>query len=289
MSKLRLGVLAWEVRPCLGIAAWAERLEREVAIAAGQGAELLLMPEYAPLEMAAQSVPDATAELDAACEFAPHAVEVARSVARRHRVWLLPGSLPFRFRERILNRAPLIAPTGRLAFQDKNRMTRFESERWRVDAGRIPVVFDTDFGRIGVAVCYDLEFPALVRSQTEAGAWLILAPSCTDSEAGANRVRIAARARAMENQCFVAVAPTVGNAPEIATLDENHGRAGIYGPVDRGFADDGIVAESEPNRPGWLFADLDCAALEAVREDGAVRNHRDHLDPLPPARPAAFA
>ena len=289
MSKLRLGALAWQVRPCQGVAAWAERLEREVAFAVSQGAELLVMPEYAPLEMAAQSAPDVTTKLKAACDFAPRAINAARDVAIQHRIWLLPGSLPFHFGERILNRAPLIAPDGKLAFQDKNRMTRFESERWRIDAGSIPAVFDTDFGRIGISVCYDLEFPTLARSQTEAGAWLILAPACTDSEAGANRVRIAARARAMENQCYVAVAPTVGDAPEIATLDENRGRAGIYGPVDRGFADDGIIVESEPNRHAWVFADLNSEHLDAVRADGAVRNHRDHPEALSAARPAVFA
>ncbi len=284
MTTLRIGLLPWQVRPAPGLDAWAARLDAEITKAAG--AQLLVMPEYAPLEMATQRVPDIEAELRTAIELAPHALQRAQDIARRHNIWLLPGTMPFEHEGRIINRAPLIAADGSVAFQDKHVMTRFEAELWRIDAGEPPRVFDTPWGRIGIAVCYDLEFPTLVRAQVEAGAWLVLAPVCTDTLAGFNRIRIAAQARAMENQCFVAIAPTTGAARAIATLDENRGRAGVYGPVDRGFADDGIVAEGEMDAPDWLFADLDRARLDAVRADGAVRNHRDH-PALPPFCPLA--
>jgi predicted amidohydrolase len=284
MTRLRIGVLPWQVRPQPGVAAWAERLEQEVAKASG--VDLLVMPEYAPLEMAVQRVPDVGAELRAACAASAEAVDRARAVAMRHGAWLVPGTMPFMLDDRIINRAPLISPDGKVAYQDKHVMTRFEAELWRIDAGGPPSVFDTPWGRIGISICYDLEFPALVRAQVEAGAWLILAPSCTDTLAGFNRVRIAAQARAMENQCFVAVAPTTGMAAEIATLDENRGQACIFGPVDRGFADDGVVAEGAMDAGDWLFADLDRARIEAVRAQGAVRNHRDHPG-IPPFCPLA--
>ena len=189
-------------------------------------------------------------------------------------MWLLPGTLPWRLGARIVNRAPLIAPDGRLAFQDKQVMTRFEAEYWAIGAGVPQRVFETDWGRVGIAICYDAEFPSVVRAQVEAGAWLILVPTCTDTMHGFNRVRLSARARAVENQCFVAVAPTVGDAPWLATLDCNRGRAGVYGPADRGFPEDGVIAEGA-DATGWLWADLDPARLDAVREHGAVRNHRD--------------
>lgn len=289
MKALTLGVLPWQIRAEPGLAAWAERLEAEVARAARRGARLLLMPEYAPLQMAAQPQPDLAGELATGVALADAAVEAASATARRHGVWLLPGTLPFAAGPAIHNRAPLIAPDGRVAFQDKHVMTRFEAELWRIQPGRPPCVFDTDWGRIGIAICYDAEFPALVRAQVQAGAWLILVPSCTDTLAGFNRVRLAARARAMENQCFVAVAPTTGLAPGIATLDENRGHAGVYGPVDRGFADDGVVAEAPMDDGDWLFATLDPARLDAVRADGAVRNHRDTPPAPPPCPVAVFA
>ena len=289
MTALRLGVLPWQVRAVPGLDVWVARLDREVGIAARAGAQMLVMPEYAPLEMATGRMPDVEAELRSACALAPLAVAAACNVARRHSVWLLPGTLPFETGGTIRNRAPFIGPDGRVAYQDKSRMTRFETELWRISPGAPPAVFETPFGRIGIAICYDLEFPTLVRAQVEAGAWLILAPTCTDTPAGFNRVRIAGCARAMENQCFVAIAPTTGMAPEIATLDENIGAACVLGPVDRGFSDDGVVAQGEMGAADWLFVDLDPARLDTVRREGAVFNYADYPPAPPPCALGVFA
>jgi len=220
--------------------------------------------------------------LHTAIELAPAAVEAAREIAWRHRVWLQPGTLPFRDGERIVNRAPLIAPSGHVAYQDKHVMTRFEAEDWRISAGAAPAVFETKFGRIGIAICLDAEFPALVRAQVEAGAWLILVPTCTDTLHGFHRVRIAAAARAMENQCFVCIAPTVGEAPWCGTLDQNRGYAAAFGPVDRGFPEDGVLARGALDAAQFVYVDLDRALLGAVRQDGAVRNHLSWPKPPPP-------
>ncbi|HEY0419138.1 MAG TPA: nitrilase-related carbon-nitrogen hydrolase [Acetobacteraceae bacterium] len=284
---MRIGLLQWRMRPGTGLDGWAARLDAEAGEAARAGAGLLVMPEYAPIEMACGPVPDLPRELADTARQAEAAVDAARAVARKWAVWLLPGSLPFRADGLIRNRAPLIAPDGRLAFQEKHVMTRFEAEEWGVSAGQLPSVFETAWGRIGIAICFDLEFPHLVRAQVEAGAWLILAPSCTDTLRGFNRVRIAARARAMENQCFVALAPTVGDAPWCGSMDANRGRAGVFGPVDRGFPEDGIIAEGALDAAQWVFADLDPAALDAVRRDGAVRNHLN-WPPAPPPCPVLY-
>ena len=288
MPAVKIGALAWRIGRG-GLDRWAKRLDREVAQAAWAGARLLVMPEYAALELALGEAPDLAGELSRAIAATDAALAAMRTVAQRHKVWLVPGTLPFAHEGRVINRAPLVAPDGSIAFQDKHVMTRFEAEEWNISPGAPPAVFETEFGRIGLAICFDAEFPALVRTQVEAGAWLILAPTCTDTAHGFSRVKIAARARAMENQCFVAVAPTVGAAPWSGALDTNVGQAGIYGPVDRGFAPSGIVAAGEMNEPGWVFADLDPAALDAVRRDGAVRNHLSWPAPPPPAQPARFA
>lgn len=284
MSILRVAAYAWQVGRGAGVDAWAARLDRAVAEAAGAGARLLVMPEYAPLEAAAGDRPDLAGELQRAVEQAPAALAAARAVARRHGVWLLPGTMPFRDGARLHNRAPLITPDGRVAMQDKHVMTRFEAEHWGIAPGAPPGVFTTEWGRIGIAICFDAEFPALVRAQVEAGAWLILVPSCTDTLAGYHRVRLACAARAMENQCYVAMAPTVGDAPWCGTLDANRGAAAVFGPVDRGFPDDGVLAEGALDAPGWAYADLDPARLAAVRQDGAVRNHLAWPPPPPACR-----
>src|SRR5690606_7258805 len=140
------------------------------------------------------------------------------------------------------NRAFLHGPQGDRASQDKLQMTRFEAERWGIAGGDAIRLFDTPLGRLGVAICYDAEFPLLVRTMAAAGADVILVPSCTDTLAGYWRVRIGAQARALENQCFVVQAPTVGDAPWSAAIDENHGAAGIFGPPDREVTGDGVIA-----------------------------------------------
>ncbi len=273
---LRLGALQYPITRIDSLPDYADKLDRLVAAGVAGGGQLLLMPEYACMEVAAAFgvTNDPVAERDAVCAAAGEILQIMRETARRHGVWLLPGTLPWPNGERIVNRAPLIAPDGRFAFQDKRVMTRFEAEHWAIGGGAPHHVFQTPWGRVGIAICYDAEFPSLVRAQVEAGAWLILVPTCTDAMHGFNRVRLSARARAIENQCFVAVAPTVGDAPWLATLDSNRGRAGVYGPADRGFPEDGVIAEGA-DAAGWLWADLDPARLDAVREHGAVRNHRD--------------
>jgi predicted amidohydrolase len=290
---MRLATLAWPVEPTPDLAAYAAKLDHWAAEAKRASAELLHMPEYACVELGAAlagGAPDAATELSAMVDQAAHILAAMRETARRHALWLQPGTLPMRDGARVINRAPLIAPDGRLAFQDKRMMTRFEDERWGVSSGAPPQVFATPWGLIGIAICYDAEFPKLVRAQVEAGAWLILVPTCTDTLHGFHRVRIGAAARAMENQCFVALAPTVGGFAASVALDENHGAASVFGPVDRGFAEDGVVAAAALDAPGLLITDLDPARLEAVRADGAVRNHRDWpRAPIPRPGPAVFA
>jgi predicted amidohydrolase len=274
MKHFRLGALAYPVTAPHTFAAFADKFGALVEEGVAGGADLLVMPEYASMELAAAfpGAGDVQAELQTVCTQREALLGLFAALARRHGVWLLPGSLPWSDAAGVRNRAPLISPDGALRFQDKSVMTRFESERWGVQGGHPPAVFDTPWGRIGIAICYDSEFPNLVHAQAAAGAKLILVPSCTDTLHGFNRVQFSARARALENQCFVAVSPTVGDAPGLATLDENHGFAAIFGPVDRGFAADGVVAAGEMDAPGWVFADLEFGALDDVRANGAVRN-----------------
>ena len=74
----------------------------------------------------------------------------------------------------------------------------------------------------------------------------------------------------------------MGDAPFLNTLDMNRGYAAVFGPVDRGFPEDGVIARSAMDVPGWLYADLDPAAIHTVRDAGAVLNHRDYPTAPPP-------
>jgi predicted amidohydrolase len=293
-APLRLGLLQYGVGRPGSVDDFARALQRRL-VAGRAGAELLVLPEYACVELGAAlaggASSDEATELAAMVAAAPAILAAMRAAAMQAGVWLLPGSLPMRRADgAIVNRAPLIAPDGRMAFQEKRAMTRFETERWGVTRGADPAVFDTPWGRIGISICYDVEFPKHVRAQVEAGAWLVIAPSCTDTAHGFNRVAIGAAARAMENQCYVAITPTVGTAPWSAALDVNCGQAMVFGPVDRGFPEDGVLARGTPDVEEWVFCALDPARIERVREEGQVRNHRDWpRAPFAPPAPAVFA
>jgi predicted amidohydrolase len=292
-QPIRLGLLQYPVGRPASIADFAARLDRWLEEGRAS-ADLLVLPEYAAVELGVAlngGEASEAAELSAMITAAPAILEAMRDAARRHQVWLQPGTLPMRAADgRVVNRAPLITPEGRIAFQEKRAMTRFETEHWGISQGADPNVFDTPWGRIGISICYDIEFPKHARVQVMAGAWLILAPSCTDTLAGFNRVHISARARALENQCYVAITPTVGEAPWSAALDINRGCAGVFGPMDRGFPADGIMAQGQMDVPGWVFCTLDPALIEAVRRDGAVLNHRDWpRAPFASPKPAHFA
>lgn len=288
---VRIGLCQWEVARG-GLDAWAARLDEDVSAAVAEGAELLVLPEYAPLEASFVNAPDLEGELARALVTAPAVCAAAAEIARRHGVWLLAGSLPVAGRGRVVNRAPLISPDGMVAMQDKHVPTRFEAEQWEISPGEPPSVFETPWGKIGIAVCFDAEFPTLVRAQVEAGAWLILVPACTDTRHGFGRVRVACAARAMENQCFVGLAPMVGEAPWSAALDVNHGHAALFGPIDRGFPEDGVLARGPDDEGAWVFVDADPERLKKVRAEGAVLNHLRWPGPVPrcPVRsPAAWS
>jgi predicted amidohydrolase len=256
---------------------YATHLAAWVADAASKGADLLTFPEYGAMELASLGGRAVAADLEAALHEVARwkpAVDAAHiGLAAQHGVHILGASGPVFSGTRPVNRATLYGPSGIIGHQDKQIMTRFERETWDVVAGQGLTTFDTDLGRIGVVICYDSEFPLLSRALVEQGAEILLAPSCTDSLAGFTRVRVGSMARALENQCVVVHAPTVGLCDFCPAVDENIGAASIYGPPDRGFPPTGILAEGGMNSPGWTIADVSLEAIREVRRDGGVLNH----------------
>ncbi|UXU75124.1 MULTISPECIES: carbon-nitrogen hydrolase family protein [unclassified Paracoccus (in: a-proteobacteria)] len=270
--QVRIAAAAYPLHWLADFDAYRAKLDRWVADAAD--CDLLVFPEYGAMELASLAGAGIAADLEASL----HAVagfEAARQalhaeLAARHRVHVLAASGPVFQGPRPVNRAALFGPQGRIGHQDKQVMTRFEREEWDVVAGAGLSIFDTAVGRLGVLICYDCEFPLLGRALAEAGVEIILTPSCTDTVAGYNRVRIGAMARALESQCVVVQAPTVGAAPWCPAVDENRGAAGIYGPPDGFWPETGIIAQGAIDQPGWVKASVDLDRVAASRRDGRV-------------------
>ncbi len=232
---------------------------------------------------------DPHAAIEALQFYIGHYEAAYRDLAKRFGVFILAGSAPTRLTNgQFVNRANLFNPKGEAAFQQKHMMTRFESEHRGISPGSGLCVFDIGVTKIGVAICYDSEFPLIARAHAEAGAEILLAPSCTDTLAGYYRVRHACAARALENQIYAIQSPTVGDAPWLAALETNIGAAGFFAPPEKSFPPDGVLALGAMNAAYWVYATLDLDLLAEVRKDGEVLNALNwELQPGAPALPKA--
>jgi predicted amidohydrolase len=259
--------------------AWRDKIARWVADGAATGAEVLVFPEYAAIEQAAalgeKVYGNLDATLQAVADLEADRVSLHQELAGKHRVHILVGSGPVRKGEgRYVNATQLVTPKGSVGVQEKLIMTPFETD-WGISAGKQAHVFDTVLGLIGINICYDSEFPLLARAMAEAGAELLLVPSCTERVSGYHRVRIGSRARALENQIAAVVSPTVGDALWSPAVDRNTGAAGIYVPSEQTVSDTGILAQGELNAAQWVAADVDLARLRHLRTSGEMRNYID--------------
>ncbi len=248
-----------------------------VSEAAGQGAKLLVFPEYGAMELATLAGLDVAGDLEASLFAVSDRMAEAdilhQRLAREYEVHILASSGPAASEARPVNRARLFGPEGGIGVQDKQIMTRFERDTWRVQGGAPLQVFETTLGKIGVLICYDCEFPLLGRALSDCP--LLLVPSCTEALSGYWRVRIGAMARALENQCVTVMSSLVGAAPWSEAVDVSTGVGGVFGPPDKGFPSTGVLSVGTLDEPGWTYADVDMDAIEYVRQDGIVLN-RSH-------------
>ena len=284
---MKVAVAKYPIQAPADFAAFAERQAAVLGAAAAQGARVAVLPEYLSLELAATfdagTRADLHASLAAIQRYREDWLALYARLAASLDMYLVAGTfLLAQGNGRYRNRCDVFAPQGAHLWQDKLQLTGFEKGLGVIEGGDALKVFDLDGVRTGVAVCYDSEFPLPVRAQAEAGARLLLVPSCTDTEAGATRVRVGCLARALENRVFVAQSVTAGEAPWSPALDINTGEAAVFAPMDRGFPADGVVAQTAGDQ-AWAIADLDLDALDRSRADAQVANDRDWMGQLKPA------
>jgi predicted amidohydrolase len=259
-------------------------------VTSAEDAGLLVFPEYFSMELASLFRADIyrslSRTLTAMQDLLPDFLRLFQKLADDRGAVIVAGSFPVAVASaEYRNRSFVFRPGCKPDFQDKLMMTRFEKERWMISPGSDIRIFQTDFGKIAINLCYDSEFPIFARKQAEAGAGLIVVPSCTDTEAGYHRVRIACQARALENQCFVVQSCTAGTASWSPAVDENKGAAAVFTPVDYGFPADGVLAMGMRDQPGWTLADIDLDQLNRVRKEGQVLNYQDWPDQFRAAGP----
>ena len=284
---MKVAVAKYPIQAPADFAAFAERQVAVLGAAAAQGARVAVLPEYLSLELAATfdagTRADLHASLAAIQRYREDWLALYARLAASLDMYVVAGTfLLAQGNGRYRNRCDVFAPQGAHLWQDKLQLTGFEKGLGVIEGGDALKVFDLDGVRTGVAVCYDSEFPLPVRAQAEAGARLLLVPSCTDTEAGATRVRVGCLARALENRVFVAQSVTAGEAPWSPALDINTGEAAIFAPMDRGLPADGVVAQTTGDQV-WAIAELGLDALDRSRADAQVANDRDWMGQLKPA------
>lgn len=281
-ETIRIASAQYEVEFIHGWHQFEKKISDMVEEAVDNHAQILLFPEYACMELTSlfSDDTDLHRQLETMQTLLKNYLEIFRRLAIQHHVHISAGTFPVRLdNSAYRNRSWFFFPDDRSDYQDKRMLTRFEKEKWGLTgiADRIGV-FHTHLGIVGVNICYDVEFPLMARAQAEAGAEIILVPSCTDTQAGFYRVQTGCRARALENQCFVVQSPLVGKADWSDAIDVNIGAAGVYMPPVHGYCEDGILCVGKFDAKGWLYADLDISVIREQRSNGSVLNFKDWAD-----------
>jgi len=278
---VRVAAVQYLLRKVQSYQDFVDQVAGLVETSADYGCRMVVFPEYFTLQLLTlkDTRRPVAAQVRDLARDAPRFVETMGSLAKEHEIYIVAGTTPVMAAddESLTNESYFFTPNGDYAVQGKMHMTRWEDEEWGVVPHDSLKVFDTDFGKVAVLICYDVEFPELAREAARRGAYIIVAPSCTDDRNGFLRVRYCAHARCVENQLYVIHTGTVGSLPQIPGISLNYGQAAILTPCDYPFARDGILHEGIVNQEQVVIGDLDLGLVADSRERGAVLPLRDSV------------
>lgn len=280
-SIVRVGVAQWQMRRFEKLDDVIQQVEFFSDAVSGYGGDLLLLPELfnAPL-LSQYNQENPSAAMRSLAECTDNLIEKVQALAVSYNINIVAGSLPKYEDEALYNVSHLCRRDGTVEAQYKLHITPDEGSYWGVQGGRDLQVFDTDVGKIGILICYDVEFPELARRLALKGARILLVPYWTDTKNGYLRVRRCAQARAIENECYVAITGSVGNLPKVENMDIQYSQSAIFTPSDFAFPHDAIAAEATPNTEMTLLAELDLDLLQELRLQGSVRNLSNRREDL---------
>lgn len=281
-SIVRLGLVQWQMRPFESMGAMCEQLEFFVDAISGYKADFILFPEFveAPLMAEFNDMSEAEAIRKLAIYTEP-LLDKFREYAVAYNVNIITGSMPYISEDgRLFNVGYLCRRDGTFERYEKIHITPSEVSAWGMVGGHQLRTFDTDCGKIGVLVCYDVEFPELPRLLAGQGMQMLFVPFLTDTQNGYTRVRNCAMARAIENECYVAIAGSVGNLPRVNNMDIQYAQSAVFTPSDFAFPTNGIKAEATPNTEMTLIVDVDLDLLKELHNYGSVRNLKDRRTDL---------
>ncbi|MEO6759693.1 MAG: carbon-nitrogen hydrolase family protein, partial [Saprospiraceae bacterium] len=277
----RLGMVQWQMRSYRTLEELFEQMEYFVDAVSGYRSDFALFPEFfnAPLMQQYNDRPEGEA-IRALAEYTGPIREKFAQLAVRYNINIISGSMPLLRKGALYNVGYLCHRNGKVESYEKLHVTPDEKKCWGLKGGDTLRSFDTDCGKIGILICYDVEFPELARLLAMEGMNILFVPFLTDTQNAFSRVQLCARARAIENECFVAIAGSVGNLPKVHNMDMQYAQSAVFTPCDFAFPVNGIKAEATANTEMLVVADVDLDLLHDLRYSGSVRNMADRRTDL---------
>ena len=280
-SVIRLGLIQWQMRPLNNLEQLFEQAEFFIDVVSGYGSDFALFPELFTAPLMADY--NHLSEADAIRELARHTDPIRKrfqEYAISYNINIITGSMPYLEDGILYNVGFLCKRDGSSEMYTKIHITPNESLHWGMKGGSQIKTFDTDCGKIGIMICYDVEFPELSRLMADEGMNILFVPFLTDTQNGYTRVKHCAQSRAIENECYVAIAGCVGNLPKVNNMDIQYAQSAVFTPSDFAFPSNGIKAEATPNTEMTLIVDVDLDLLKQLHEYGTVRILKDRRHDL---------
>ena len=273
---IRLGLVQWQMRLYKDLEELMQQAEYFIDSVSAYRCDFALFPEFfnAPLMAENNHLP----ESEAIRELAKHTDEIVQKfseLAITYNINIITGSMPEIHDDLLFNAGYLCRRDGSKDRYEKLHVTPDEAKVWGMQGGDILKTYDTDCGKIGILICYDSEFPELSRLLADEGMDILFVPFLTDTQNGYSRVRHCAQARAIENECYVAIAGSVGNLPKVNNMDIQFAQSMVLTPCDFSFPANGIKAEATTNTEMIVIADVDIDLLRELNQFGSVKNLRD--------------
>ncbi len=273
---VRLGLIQWQMRPYKNLEELMQQAEYFVDAVSGYRCDFALFPEFFNAPLMAEN--NHLSESDAIRELAKHTEKIVlrfSELSISYNINIITGSMPEMKDGTLYNVGYLCRRDGTIDRYEKIHVTPDEEKIWGMQGGNSLKTFDTDCGKIGILICYDSEFPELSRLLADDGMDILFVPFLTDTQHGYSRVRHCSHARAIENECYVAIAGSVGNLPNVHNMDIQYAQSAVFTPSDFAFPPNGIKSEAVSNSEMILIADVDIDLLRELNQFGSVKNLKD--------------
>ncbi len=275
-TVVRLGLIQWQMRTYNGMEELMQQVEYFIDSVSAYRCDFAVFPEFFNAPIMAEY--NHLSESDAIRELAKYTKIITEKLSKlsiSYNINIISGSMPELVDDKLYNVGYLCRRDGSIERYEKLHVTPDEAKVWGMQNGNKLTTFDTDCGKIGILICYDSEFPELSRLLADEGMDILFVPFLTDTQNGYSRVRLCAQARAVENECYVAISGSVGNLPNVHNMDIQYAQSAVFTPCDFAFPSNGIKAEATANAEMILVADVDLGLLRELHSFGAVRNLKD--------------